>query len=322
MRAVRRLVVVTALVALPACAGPAEERSAVSGTPTPAASPTATPTGTPGATPTATPTGTPAAPSMPATISIGATSATVSFPFAVGASASSSAPHGAVSFSGNTGSLYLEGATLAAAVYERQIWDDFGYTLYQGLAIGASRWDVFWLYCQGSTLRYVWHEGAGGPAMHYVNANGTCSGTSAATSAAVSLPAMTLAVPPPVAGYTISGTGIGLADGATGFLRVGSKTLPFVPFEDVDCTACGTPGWYELHSLAWDEEEQRAIFVILYLDLAYPGRVFAAYARSLPDFGDPIGAVELAATWSAPPGSAFAPTAPTMPRLLPPGRSQ
>ena len=88
------------------------------------------------------------------------------------------------------------------------------------------------------------------------------------------------------------------ADG-TGALTFGGRTLPLIVFGDVDCsTNCGSPGWYELHSVVWDDAQQRAIFVIVYLILGSMNDVELAYARSLPDLGDPIGAITMPATWS------------------------
>lgn len=305
------MLVATAVLA--GCAGPGgmgvggdDDDDGSSPTPTATASPTASPTGTP--------------PEMPATITVGATDATVALPFQVGVSgAGAAAPIGTVSFTNDVGTMQLDGAGVAAALYEKQVWTDYGLTLYQGFAVGAARWDVFWLYCNDQDgLAYVWAEGVTGPAMHYVDASGTCSDAGASTITTVQLPALSIDVPAPVAGYAIDGADISLADGQTGRVTIDGVTLPFVVFEDVDCTGCAVPGWYELHSIAWDEANDRATFVILYLDLGYPERVFAAYARSLPDFGDPIGARVIPATWTAAPAGTSASAAPPPALFRPP----
>lgn len=240
-------------------------------------------------------------PVMPATIEVDATDVMVTLPFGVTADGAGTGLIGAVDVAANTGTVAIQGTSLAVAFYEKQPWPEYGYTLYQGIAVGTSRWDVLWLYCTTSGLAYVWHEGMGGLAIDYVNASGTCSDTGASTSTTVALPALDLDTPAPVAGYSIDGAGISLTDGDSGLVYVGSTLLPFVPFSVVDCTACGGDGWYELHSVAWDELEARAIFVIFYLDFAYPDRVLAAYARSIPDFDDPVGVLDLDATWTAAP---------------------
>lgn len=238
---------------------------------------------------------------MPPQITVDATDVTITLPFGIAVTGSGSDLVGAISVTSNAGTIELEGETVAIAFYEKQPWPEFGYTLYQGIAIGASRWDVVWLYCQGSNLAYVWHEGVGGPSIDYVNATGTCADTGANTETAVAFPALDLATPVPATGFTIDGgAALLLADGEPGLLVANSVPLPFVPFEVIDCTACGGGGWWELHSIAWDETLDRATFVILYLDYAATDRVLATYARSIPDFADPIGYLEIDATWTAP----------------------
>ena len=239
-------------------------------------------------------------PVMPDAISVGETDAMVTLPFGMSATGSGTGLIGAVDVAANAGTIAIQGTSLAIAFYEKQPWPEFGYTLYQGIAVGASRWDVVWLYCSGSTLSYVWHEGMTGIAIDYVNASGTCADSGASTATTVELPAMELATPPAVPGYSIDGVEIALPDGESGLVRIEGVLLPFVPFSVIDCTACGGDGWYELHSVAWDEDLLRAVFVIFYLDFAYPDRVLAAYARSIPDFADPVGVLDLDATWTAP----------------------
>lgn len=242
-------------------------------------------------------------PTMPAIIDIAATDEMLALPFEVDVAGSATGTTGDVSVADNAGTIELDGGATAAAFYEKQPWTDFGYTLYQGVAVGSTSLDVVWLYCEdGTDLSYVWREGVNGPALAYLDATGTCGGSDALTSTSVTFPALSIDVPATVPGYTIDGAEITLADGETGYLTIGGAPFPFVVFEDVDCTACGGDGWYELHSLLWDHAAQRTIFVIFYLDFAYPDRVLAAYARSLPDFDDPIGTLELDAAWTAQPG--------------------
>ena len=257
-------------------------------------------------------------PTMPVVVEIGATSETVTLPFEIDVTgnASGGAGIGAVSAANNSGTIALDGVSTAIAFYQKQVWSDFNYTLYQGLAIGPSSLDVVWLYCQGSSLPYIWREGVNGPALDDTAASGTCAGADAMTATSVAFPALTLDVPSTVPGYTIDGDGISLADGETGLVTLGGTTYPFVVFEDVDCTDCGGDGWYELHSLVWDGALERVIFVIFYLDFGYPERVLAAYARSLPDFEDPVGTLELDATWTAQPGVG-ASVRTSVPRLRP-----
>ena len=90
-------------------------------------------------------------------------------------------------------------------------------------------------------------------------------------------------------------------------------TYPLIVFQDVDCTTtCGTPGWYELHSVIWDDAAQKALFTIIYLSTDQHAEVELSYSRSLPDLGDPIGDLRLPATWTAQP-AAHRPSHMTMP---------
>jgi hypothetical protein len=113
------------------------------------------------------------------------------------------------------------------------------------------------------------------------------------------VPAIALRPPAAFGGYTVTGEQITVRSDGTGTLTLGDRTLPLVVFGDVDCSAqlCGEPGWYELHSIVWDEAERRVIFLIAYLMNGIPGQVQLTYARSLPDLGDPIGTRFLEATW-------------------------
>lgn len=38
-----------------------------------------------------------------------------------------------------------------------------------------------------------------------------------------------------------------------------------LPFGTIDCFACGSPGWYELHAVVWQPEVTRAWYAIVYL---------------------------------------------------------
>ena len=244
---------------------------------------------------------TPTPPEMPPAIAVDATNVTTSLPFGLTLDGSGAGIVGAVSVTDNVGVIAVEGTSLAVAFYEQQPWPEFGYTLYQGIAVGATRWDVVWAYCDDGGLAYVWHEGVNGPPLDYLAASGTCVDSGVQTSTSVAFPALLIATPPPVSGFTIDGADVVLGNGATGALRADGSWRAFVAFGSVDCTACGGDGWHELHSVAWDEDTGSATFVILYLDFAYPGSVLTAYARSIPDFTDPIGVLDLDASWTVAP---------------------
>ena len=78
------------------------------------------------------------------------------------------------------------------------------------------------------------------------------------------------------------------------FLGSDSIALPF--FTD-DCrTGCGTPGWYELHAIVWNQAQQKVGFQVVYLDAT--GVSLGGNGIELPD-GTITGSGPFAgATWS------------------------
>jgi hypothetical protein len=237
-------------------------------------------------------------PGFPAVLEIAAAQATITVPFTASASGSASAPFGSVAMTSDAGTLQIDGTSLASFVYMTVPFA--GYVLYQGFAVGPQRWDVFWLYCQGTGLAHIYDEGVGGPELFVRPASGTCNGTDAVAAVPVSLPALALPAPRPFGGYTVTGPDVTVTADGTGSLTLDGRTLPLVVFGEVDCsTICGAPGWYELHSIVWDEAQRRVIFLIVYLINGRPNQVQLTYARSLPDLGDPIGTRNLAASWTA-----------------------
>jgi len=244
-------------------------------------------------------TGSGSAAGMPETLSLGASSGNVTDAFWLGATGTAHAPYGAISFSADVGTIDLGNGPAAAFVYATVPMA--GYTLYDGLAVSPTSWDAFYLYCNGTTLADVYDERISGHGMQYQPVTGGgCSVSSAQTVAHVSLPAFSITSPEPLAGYTVNGNGISVGADGTGTLAIGTTTMPLVVFDDVDCSACGGAGWYELHSVVWDAAHQRAVFVIVYLINGQATTVELAYARSLPDLGDPIGTAVRNATWTAP----------------------
>jgi len=230
---------------------------------------------------------------FPSPMMIAATSAHVSLPFA--ATVAEQTAGGPTTITSDVGTVGVAGDSVPAFVYVAIPFA--GYTLYQGFGVAPARWDVFWLYCQGTALSYVYDEAVTGAPLVGRPTTGSCSGTTATTDAAVSLPAFAIAPPSPRPGFVVDGAQIAVAANGTGTYG----GLPLIAFDLVDCsTGCGTPGWYELHSLVWDEAHQRVTFVIVYLTIGQPNAVQLAYARSLPDLADPIGDVVVPATWSIP----------------------
>ena len=243
----------------------------------------------------------PVATGFPAQLVIGPAQGVIDDPFTIQVSGSGASMIGAASFDADVGTLALGGAPVQSFLYMTTPFGA-GLTLYQGFAVGPSRWDVFWLYCtsgtNGTELTSIWDEGIDGPALFPESATGTCNGGNSSTNAQVALPASTIASPTPVdAPFTVHGASIDVEHGA-GTLTLAGAALPLVVFGTVDCSQCGSPGWYELHSVVWDAAHQRTIFVIVYLIDGTMSSVELTYARALPDLSDPIGTIDLPATWS------------------------
>jgi hypothetical protein len=275
-------------IALAACGGP------------PSGAPDAAPDvaiGAPDAAPCA-----PGAIGFPAQLAIGPAQGSIDVPFTANLTGNGASAIGAVSIDSDVGTIGLDGASLASFVYMTVPFDP--YTLYQGFAVGGSRWDVYWLYCMNGALVDIYDEGIDGPALFVETATGACSGAQTTTTAQVALPTATIAAPTPVAiPYSVHGDAIRVEANGTGSLTLGGTALPLVVFGTVDCeSGCGSPGWYELHSVVWDAAHARAIFVIVYLERSSTSSVELTYARALPDLSDPIGTLVLPAAWSLDPG--------------------
>jgi hypothetical protein len=105
-------------------------------------------------------------------------------------------------------------------------------------------------------------------------------------------------LPPLFPGYAIDGASIQYDGTAPGTVTLGTTSVAFLPFGEVDCTrVCGTPGWRELHAVLWDQQAMRACSSILYL--FEPGQpLLLTYSLTLPDLTDIAGQTQLDATWS------------------------
>ena len=94
----------------------------------------------------------------------------------------------------------------------------------------------------------------------------------------------------------------------------------FTPFATVDCSACASPGWYELHVLLHRAGE--ACYGVLYLFPDEPTRAQIAWTLCLPSLTQPDGkkGVNYDVTWSGSFPPDIAPVAPPYPWHPPPGR--
>ena len=195
------------------------------------------------------------------------------------------------------GSVSLGGRVLSALVYRGIPWNSYSLVLYQALAVEAHSWTVFWFYCTGRSLTYVYWESTTSSSVNKESMTGSCTSTNT-THAAVSWPAGSMPAPAPVAGFSVHGTQIEISSAAPGHAALDGKTWTLYPYALVDCTkSCGAPGWYELHSLLWDSETGQTAYGIVYLITGRPHQVQLEYALELPTLGRPADAT-FAADWS------------------------
>lgn len=205
-------------------------------------------------------------------------------------------------FTNAKGSLMFAGVTYPAVIYERILWENYGYILFQGIGVSAEEWIVFWLYCTTSNqAAWLWYEGTHGPAIAAEAVSGPCSSSTSGTTTTLSLPSTDMPMPLLIDDFAISGTDLSLVAGQAGSFVIGDVDHSFFPFGHVDCTSCGGGGWHELHSLFRREDFAEAGFTIFYLFNADHGTINNAYTLRLPDLVDPLGDNWTPATWSLAP---------------------
>lgn len=234
---------------------------------------------------------------LPERIVADATEGELSLPFRVTIDGQGSGFLGAIHLA-PSGTIALGGETFAAVTYEKQPF--FQYTLYQTMAVRGDRLFLVWTYCEMGEVIGAYYEGTDGTALTYEPGSGTCSDELDAPSIeAVSLPAIDMPLPQLIDGYFADGPNVHLEGATPGWVRLGEE-LVVLPFEEVDCSACGDPGWRELHTLLWSPEAARVCFAIFYFS-SEGDPLVVAYSLTLPDLSDPAGDMELSAEWTAPP---------------------
>jgi hypothetical protein len=195
------------------------------------------------------------------------------------------------------GAVTLGGRVMSALVYRDIPWSGYSLVLYQALAVEAHSWTVLWFYCTGSSLTYVYWETTTSSKVNRAPMTGSCKATNA-TNASVSWPAGSMPAPPIVAGFTVHGSSIDITSSAPGSADLDGRKWSLYPYAIVDCSkACGTPGWYELHSLLWDSATKETAYGIVYLIIGKPHVVQIEYALELPTLERPVD-TSFTADWS------------------------
>ncbi len=233
-------------------------------------------------------------------LSVAPTDQTLPIAFTISIAGEGTSRIGDVALDANVGAVTVGGVSYQALAYEHQAWPEFGYELFQALAVGPDRLFSLWFYCKGDALDWVYFEGTDGTTMtdEPAQKGGSCAFSATPSSPHVKLPASSFAAPAPITGFEVKGAQLELPSGQKGTLSLGPVSHEVYVFDSVDCsTDCGSPGWWELHALLWDPKAARLCFTIFYLPVGQ-SQVWARYSIALPDLTDPIGDLTLTATWT------------------------
>ena len=158
------------------------------------------------------------------------------------------------------------------------------------VAVQPGRVILAWITCYEGDLAYVYYETTDGLASSKSQpASGTCAVVDPlSTAEAVSLPALSMPAPAPVTGFTITGPQLSYGATSGGKATFAGTTWSMFPFHVIDCSACASPGWYELHSIFWAPGKRAACAGILYLQASSTTEVELAYLLCLPGVTSPI----------------------------------
>jgi hypothetical protein len=204
-----------------------------------------------------------------------------------------------IAITDDRGTIELDGESVPTIVYN----DVSGGTSFQGLAVGANHWAIFWPYCTGNDLTWVDYETSDSPGLVRSAASGSCSYTTTAVPFSFSWPAESVVIDSSsTSTFTMQGTSLSFAGASAGSVTFGGSSWNFWPFAVVDCTTCGsgpgnTGGWYELHVLLETGSScANACFGIFYLYLEGDGTnltggapVLLGWLNCLPDLAPPPG---------------------------------
>jgi hypothetical protein len=207
-----------------------------------------------------------------------------------------------VSIVSNQGTVSYGGrGPFQAFIYERGEFAAANSIFYAGLGVENGTWFPFWLYCSadGRLTRFQGEMTDRNIAV-LSNLEGTCTDQGVTPMTPVSLAANTLSPVALSCGFSVHGpapNSIDLESSQDGHMVFFGTDSIALPFYTDDCrTECGTPGWYELHTIVWNQVQQRVGFQVIYLDQA--GVSLQGNGIELP--GGTVGTSEsfAGATWS------------------------
>ncbi len=221
---------------------------------------------------------------------------------------------GEIQISANSGTIEINQKKMETFLQERIGWEGMGTVLYQGLALNQNQFYVYWIYCDlKDKLIDVYYESSDSSEVKVEAASGTCTSLANTTKSTVSIPSMNLEQPTPISGFNIKGNSIKLSSGNIGTLkdwsakRVEDQDLKFLPFSTINCAACsaGGPaagkGWYELHSLVWNDTQSKVCFAIIYLFADHKRDPQISHSLCLSDLSNSLDSINLTAEWESVP---------------------
>ena len=177
----------------------------------------------------------------------------------------------AIHLEDNQGTVDFDGSgPMQAFIYYRNPWPEIGYTLLGGLAVTDGAWMPFWLYCApDGSLAYVYAHRTDRrvPLRQFVS--GTCNEVSEVWYMPLDLPAHTLRNVVMTCGFEVdtppSDPSLRLESSKPGLVTIDGQPATALVFATVDCRACGSDPWFELHSLLWQPSTGQVGVGIWYL---------------------------------------------------------
>jgi len=210
---------------------------------------------------------------------------------------------GRISIHRSEGTVEIDGRSLPSIVFARQPPARGSATnLYEVISVAPDRLYLLWIDCRTTTPEIqLWIESTAVEGLVQEKGSGSCHDTPAPSNPRLRAPAISMDWPQPVRGFSVSGAGLDLPNGARGTVLYDGEIQLVFPFTWVNCFYCGSPGWFELHSLLWNPSTQAVTLGIFYLmvggDHVGGDRVILAYTLSMPVLTrGPV--VSYKATWS------------------------
>lgn len=169
---------------------------------------------------------------------------------------------GAIHLHGGIGTVDLGCESVNVAVYDT---DANGYVWAIGVA--SDRFYTLSFHCTDSALDTVYYRSTDGTRPSSETATGICNEASQQQNVEFDFPAVDMAVPRPIGGFTIDGDGIHLPSGARGSITLDGTDHSMVAFSFVDCReGCPDSPWFEVDTLIWDSGSKTATLGILGFD--------------------------------------------------------